>query len=202
MRAKGVSVVESMVDLSGRGAPQEFQRFAWVQPEHLLMICRDFKRIYYSFVVQDLQKAMLRFSSPHVPAELACVPAVGQAGKPSLQDALQGTSLNEAVDAVVDKFGRSAVLGYLQQEASTAQRSTAPAKVGKSSQPSARSSHAKPEQPLGGRHAFPPSHAVRNADEVQSSTGRQTNTDHSEVDDSFAGIIKRMPAEVEWEPPT
>ena len=190
-------MIESMVDLSGRGAPQEFQRFAWVQPEHLLMLCRDFKRIYYSFVVQDLQKTILTFSVQSAPAATVHTTNRPRGALPgqALEGALQGTSVEEAVDALIAKFGKSAVLRCLQSGMSTPSPVVAPASR---SQPpfAALVSHPTPDQPVLDASGAIPSHALKAAEELRSSSDHQISAAHTDVDDSFAGIINGMPAEV------
>jgi hypothetical protein len=125
MKARDVPLIESMVDLSGRGAPQEFQRYAWLQPESLLPLCREFKRIYYAFLLQDLQPIIRTHVSPHqtagVPPENdlvtstrdvginACAATTSGPTVRSLEDALQHVSIDEAMTAMVAKFGLHAM---------------------------------------------------------------------------------------------
>lgn len=126
MRAKDVALVESMVDLSGHGAPQEFQRYAWVQPEHLLMLCREFKRAYFSFVIPDLQKVISGVAGGRgSPTTLPSDAADASNDRASLQAALQTVSVKDAMQAVVAKFGTAAVRACLEPAEGTVFRTKA-----------------------------------------------------------------------------
>jgi hypothetical protein len=119
MRVKDVAAAESMIDLSGRGAPQEFQRFAWVQPSQLPTLCIDFKRMYFSFVVQNLQDVILQFPA-QIEQQAAAAVSSSQAPDPqhmlptpASRDTQCEATVQESVDALVARFGKAAVLGCL-----------------------------------------------------------------------------------------
>jgi hypothetical protein len=93
--------VEAHIDLSGGGQPQEFFHFAWFELSDLLPLTFPWKRAVYAHILQEFRPVIARLRAQHLLAQTGT----------GMSMWLAHVSPEEAVDAVVHKFGMEFVLG-------------------------------------------------------------------------------------------
>lgn len=99
MAVKPGVTVESFIDLSGGGQPQEFCHFAWFEPSDLIFLTFPWKRAVYAHITREFRPVIARLR-----AESLLAPGG------DLLLAFKHVLPEEAVDAVVHNFGAAIVL--------------------------------------------------------------------------------------------